>query len=163
MNAANASAQQFDVLAGLAEVKAFNVVGVSVVTSNETAAEDINALWERLFRDSIGQKVQQKSGDVIYAVYSNYEGDHTKPFRVTLGYRTETDSVPDGLHRIQVAEQEYAVLSASGKQPQAIIETWRAVWASDLNRSFKTDFEIYGPRFFEEGLHEALIHIGIEQ
>jgi predicted transcriptional regulator YdeE len=156
------NAKNYDVLAGLAEVEAFDVVGVSIITSNDTAAEDINALWERLFKDSIGQKVQQKTDDVIYAVYSDYEGDHTKPFRVTLGYRVSGDETPATLHRIKIAAQEYAVLSAAGQQPKALIETWKAIWSSDLTRSFKTDFEVYGPRFFEAGVHEALIHVGIK-
>lgn len=151
----------FEVKAGLAEVEAFDVAGVSAVTASETAAEDINALWEAFFREQIGQKVQHKTDDVIYAVYSEYEGDHTKPFRVTLGYRTmgEEDS---GLHRVTVQPQEYAVLSAAGEQPKALLETWEAIWASDLNRSFRTDFEVYGPRFFQAGLHEALIHVGVK-
>lgn len=151
----------YELKAGLAEIEAFDVAGVSAVTANETAAEDINALWERLFHDRIGQKVQHKTDDVIYAVYSDYEGDHTKPFRVTLGYRVSGEN-PD-LYRITVQPQEYAVLSAAGEQPKAIIEAWRAIWASDLDRSFRTDFEAYGPRFFQDGLHEALIHVGVNR
>ena len=50
----------------------------------------------------------------------------------------------------------------AGDQPKALIETWEAIWSSDLDREFKTDFEVYGPRFFEDGLHEVLVHIGIQ-
>lgn len=68
---------------------------------------------------------------------------------------------PD-LHHIKVHGGEYALLSAAGEQPKALIETWEAIWSSDLEREFKTDFEVYGPRFFEDGLHEVLVHIGIK-
>lgn len=152
----------YEVKAGLAEVEAFDVAGISTVTANETAAEDINALWERFFREQIGQKLQHKTDDVIYAVYSDYEGDHTKPFRITLGYRTKSQESAD-LHHITIQPQEYAILSAAGEQPKALMETWSAIWASDLDRSFKTDFEAYGPRFFQDGLHEVLVHVGVKR
>ena len=151
-----------EIKAGLAEVEGFDIVGISIVTDNEKATDDINALWERLFKDSVGQAVTNKTDDVIYAVYSDYEGDHEAPYRFTIGYRVNTDETPEGLHRVSVTPQEYAVMSATGKQPDALIETWKAVWSSDLTRAFKTDFEVYGPRFFEDGIHEVLIHIGLQ-
>jgi predicted transcriptional regulator YdeE len=53
-------------------------------------------------------------------------------------------------------------MSAAGKQPDALIETWTAIWSSDLGRTYATDFEVYGPRFFEDGVNEVLIHVGVE-
>lgn len=152
----------YEVKAGLAEVEAFDVVGITTITNNARGTEDINALWERFFKDSIGQKVQHKTDDVIYAVYSDYEGDHTKPYRLTIGYRVNAATkTPDDLHKISIAAQSYALLSAAGKQPEALIETWTAIWSADLERSFKTDFEVYGPRFFQDGVNEILLHIGV--
>ena len=152
----------YEVKAGLAEVETFDIVGVSIITNNEKGTEDINALWERFFRDSVGQLVPNKTDDVIYAVYSDYEGDHEKPYRLTIGYRVSNDNTPENMHRVSVQSQEYAVMSAAGKQPDALIETWKAIWSSeDLGRSYATDFEVYGPRFFEDGVNEVLVHIGI--
>ena len=156
---------QYEVKAGLAEVEGFDVIGISVITDNAKGTSDINALWERFFKDSIGQKLSDKVDDVIYAVYSDYEGDHEAPYRLTIGYRVNKESIagqmtPE-LHHVSVHGGEYALLSAAGEQPKALIETWEAVWSSDLEREFKTDFEVYGPRFFEDGLHEVLVHIGI--
>ena len=153
---------EYEVRAGLAEVDAFDIVGISIITDNEKGTDDINALWERFFKDSIGQKIPNKTDDVIYAVYSNYEGDHEAPYRLTIGYRINTDETPTDMHRVSVKGQEYAMMSAAGKQPQALIETWEAIWSSDIDRAFQTDFEVYGPRFFEEGINEVLIHIGIK-
>jgi predicted transcriptional regulator YdeE len=152
----------YEVKAGLAEVEAFDVVGITTVTDNARGTEDINALWERFFQDSIGQKVQHKTDDVIYAVYSDYEGDHTKPYRLTIGYRVnDAAKTPEGMYAVSIVPQQYALLSAAGKQPEALIETWTAVWSADLSRSFKTDFEVYGPRFFQDGVNEVLLHIGV--
>lgn len=159
------SAQTQEIRAGLASVESFTVAGISILTSNEKAAEDINALWERFFQEKVGQNISGKTDDVIYAVYSDYEGDHEKPYRFTIGYRlddTLNDNLAPKFHTIPVQEGDYAILSAAGQQPKALIETWEAIWGSDLDREFKTDFEIYGPRFFEEGVNEVLVHVGVK-
>ena len=117
----------YEVKAGLADVEAFDVVGVSIVTDNQKGTDDINALWERFFKESVGQSVPNKTDDVIYAVYSDYEGNHEAPYRLTIGYRVSSDETPDAMHRVSVQSQEYAVMSAAGKQPDALIETWKAI------------------------------------
>ena len=151
----------YEIKAGLAEIDAFDIVGISIITDNQKGAEEINALWEKFFQDQVGQKVPNKENDVIYAVYSDYEGDHEKPYRLTIGYRVNGDETPDHLHRVSVEDQPYAVMSATGKQPSALIETWKAIWSSDLDRTYTTDFELYGPRFFEDGVNEVIVHIGV--
>lgn len=153
----------YEVRAGLAEVDAFDVLGVSIVTDNEKGTDDINALWERFFKDSIGQQILDKVDDTIYAVYSDYEGDHEAPYRLTIGYRVSNDNTPIDMHRVSVQPQEYAMMSAAGQQPQALIETWEAIWSSDIDRSYATDFEVYGPRFFEDSVNEVLIHVGVKK
>ncbi len=157
-------AQDYEVKAGLEKVSAFDVIGVSaMVAGNETAAEEINALWQTFFENSVGQHVTNRVDDIIYCVYSDYQGDHTQPYRVTIGYKvdSEPDKVPNGLQRVQVKEADYAMMSAAGEQPKALIETWQAIWQSDLDRRLETDFEVYGQRFFEEGLHEVLVAVGV--
>lgn len=165
-------AQSYDVKAGLEDIAAFDVVGVTIVTSNESASEDINALWEMFFKESIGQLVESRVDDVIYCVYSDYEGDHTKPYRVTIGYKVKDYEQRDvlfcddknqavELYHVQVKSASYALMSAAGEQPKALIETWTAIWQSDLDRRYETDFEVYGQRFFEVGVHEVLVAIGV--
>lgn len=159
------AANEYEVKAAIDDVKAFTVVGVSTTTSNKDgkATEDINALWERFFKESVGQHVPDKIDDVIYAVYSDYEGNHEDPYRVTIGYKTQgSEKTPDSMHMVHIEPQDYGIMSAQGPQPQTLIETWTAIWSSDLNRSFKTDFEVYGPRFFAEGINEILVYIGLE-
>ncbi len=157
-----AAAQNYEVKAGLETIPAFSVVGISIVTDNEKAAEEINALWEEFFKQQIGQDVENRVDDVIYAVYSDYEGDHTKPYRYTIGYKIKGEpKIADHLHHVEVKQADYAMMSAAGEQPKALIETWTAIWQSDLDRRYETDFEVYGQRFFEEGVHEVLVAIGV--
>jgi predicted transcriptional regulator YdeE len=153
---------EYEVKAGLVEVDAFDVVGISVVTDRSKGTDDINGLWERFFKESVGQVIENKTDDVIYAVYSDYEGDHEAPYRLTIGYRVGDERTAENMDRVQVVDQQYAAMSAAGKQPDALIETWTAIWSSDLGRTYKSDFEVYGPRFFEDGVNEVLIHVGVK-
>lgn len=161
----SAQAQQnYEVKAGLEDLAAFDVVGISAkISGHENASEEINALWERFFKESVGQRVQNRVDDVIYAVYSDYEGDHTKPYRLTIGYKIKGEpNLGQSLAQVQVKAASYAMMSAAGEQPKALIEAWTAIWQSDLERCFETDFEVYGARFFEEGVHEILVAVGVK-
>ena len=155
--------ENYEVKAGLDQIEAFSVVGLSAqISGNENASEEINALWQRFFEQSIGQKVENRVDDVIYAVYSDYEGDHTQPYRLTVGYKIDGDPQEGSdLYHVEVKSADYAMMGAQGEQPKALIETWTAVWQSDLDRRFETDFEVYGQRFFEEGVHEILVCVGV--
>ncbi len=148
------------------QISGFYVVGISTKTSNENdqAADDINALWQRFFEENTLHKIAGRTENVIYAVYSDYEGDHTKPYRVTLGCKVEgsPDDLPDGLHKIHVPTANYTIFSAAGEQPKALIQTWQSIWKMPLDRTYTADLEIYGPRFFEEGLHEVLVCVGVK-
>jgi len=155
--------QQYEVKAGFEQIEAMTIAGLSIMTDNEKGAEDINALWERFFQDQVGQKLETiKENDFIYAIYSDYEGDHTQPYRFTLGYKIKDgETAPNEFHSLTTETADYAMLAAAGEQPKALIEAWTSIWQSDLDRRFQTDMEIYGPRFFEDGVNEVLIAIGI--
>ena len=144
----------------------FYVAGLTIVTSNDDdqAATDINALWQRFFEEDMLHKIEGRSENVLYAVYSDYQGDHTKPFRVTIGCKIETGNadLPAGLHKIHVPGADYAIFAARGEQPKALLQTWEGIWKSNLPRTYQADLEIYGPRFFEEGLHEVLVCVGVK-
>lgn len=153
-----------EIRAGLVEIDGFWVSGISIVTDNSKATDDINKLWEKFFNESVGQQISNKVNDNIYAVYSDYEGDHEAPYRLTIGYRLESSPSNDTnkFHLVKCQSGDYALMSAAGEQPKALIETWKAIWSGNLDRSFATDFELYGPRFFEAGVNEVLIHVGVK-
>ena len=157
------TAQNYEVKAGLDKIKGFDVVGVTTrITDRETASEQINALWETFFKQSVVQNIENRVDDIIYAVYSDYEGDHEDPYRITIGYKISgAAQLKGGLHKVRVKTADYAMMGAAGEQPKALIETWTSIWQSDLDRRFETDFEVYGQRFFEDGVHEVLVCVGV--
>lgn len=148
------------------KIEGFNIVGLSVVTHNEngSATDDINALWQRFFEENMLHKIESRTENTLYAVYSDYEGDHTKPYRLTIGCKvTEVVAdLPAGLHKIHVPAANYMIFAARGVQPKSLLETWATIWKSEIPRTYTCDLEIYGPRFFEEGLHEVLVCVGVK-
>ncbi len=147
-------------------LQGFYVVGLSILTTNENgqAAEGINGLWQRFLAEDMLHKIEGRTENTIYAVYSDYEGDYTKPFRVTIGCKIKgaANDMPEGLHKTHVPSADYAIFAARGEQPKALLNTWEGIWKSDLKRTYVADLEIYGPRFFEEGLHEVLVCVGVK-
>lgn len=53
----------------------------------------------------------------------------------------------------------YTKKVAKGKMPDCITETWKEIWASDLPRAYKTDFEVYDER--SQNWNEAEVDIKI--
>lgn len=154
----------YQVWSGVDTVPSFEVMGVSAKISGAEAVEEINALWEDFFEEQVAAKIGLAEDDMIFAVYSDYEGDHTKPFRLTIGFKVPEDAdkeFPEEFHRVKVREETYALMSCGGEQPKSMMDGWKAVWESDLDRRFATDFEVYGPRFFQEGVHEVLVAVGV--
>jgi predicted transcriptional regulator YdeE len=146
-------------------IDGFTVVGITTRTTNKDgqASDDINALWQRFFEDNIGEAIPGRVGEAIYAVYHDYEGDHEAPYSLTIGCMVKNlnNDLPHGLNAVFVERGDYMIFAARGEQPKALVETWQAVWKSDIKRAFRTDVEVYGARFFEEGLHEILVCIGV--
>jgi predicted transcriptional regulator YdeE len=147
-------------------IEGFTVVGITARTTNKDgkATDDINALWQRFFEDNIGEAIPGRIGEAIYAVYHDYEGDHEAPYSLTIGCMVkELDgALPQGLDAAFVERGDYMIFAARGEQPKALVETWQSIWKSDIKRDFRTDVEVYGARFFEEGLHEILVCIGVK-
>lgn len=148
------------------QIGGYTVVGLTIRTTNADgkAAEDINALWHRFFEEAVGEAIPAKDGQALYAIYHSYEGGADAPYSLTIGCRIKPDAdvaLVEGLTSVFIEGGDYMVFAAQGEQPKALIDTWQAIWKSDLKRSFKTDVEIYGPRFFEPGLHEILVCVGV--
>ena len=145
----------------------FTVIGITTRTTNKDgqASDDINALWQRFFEESVGDRIPNRTGEAIYAVYHGYEGDHDAPYSLTIGCQSEKPdgAIPEGLDSAFVERGDYMIFAARGEQPKALIETWQAIWKSETKRAFRTDVESYGRRFFEPGLHEILVCIGVQE
>jgi predicted transcriptional regulator YdeE len=127
----------------------FFVAGLSARTNNvieNTSESRIARIWERFVTDG-------QTGDEIYAVYTEYESDHTGDYTFVLGHKVESvDGLPEGVKGVSIPGGEYAVLTSDiGPVTQVVPELWRKIWSltpDELQgtRAYLTDFELYGQR-----------------
>lgn len=128
----------------------FTLAGIARRTSN-AHPEQIGAFWGRFRAEKIAQQLPQRTSDAIYALYSEYDSDHTGEYTMLLGYEVPTDAeVPEGMHKVPIPAAAYAVVDARGPQPETLTTAWQQVWSSSLPRSYGCDFDIYwGPETVE--------------
>lgn len=128
------------------KMEAFNIVGISTKTSNQNyqAANDIQKLWEEFQERKIAETTAGKVDDNIYAIYTDYEGDHTQPYTVLIGSRVENlNKVPKNLQGRGFKKANYLKFTPEGKLPEMVIEQWVKIWNSDIKRAYTADLEIY--------------------
>ena len=124
---------------------ALRLIGWATPASNEDPSA-IGALWQRLHAEDLASQLVGRRTRTVYAVYSAYEGDHTRPYTFFLGYRVGEDApVPDGCVARELAAGPYARIEAVGEQPDALIRAWMGIWESGLERSFEQDYEVHDP------------------
>ena len=135
------------------------IYGLKVRTSNEKEMNPktakIGALWGEYFEKILPSLAQ---GTKVYGVYTNYESNAFGEFDVLAG----STVVNNALEKVTLEEGNYLSFKVNGKLPQAIVDTWAAIWHYFSNencsytRVFKTDYELY----LSES--EAEIFIGVE-
>ena len=147
-------------------VDSFNVVGISVRTSNVTgtALQDIQGLWDTFMSEQIMEKIPDKVNSDIYAIYTDYEGDHLEPYTMVLGCRVSNlDQVPEGMVTSTIQAGGYNQYTPKGDLTQGLVyNQWLQIWEAGLNRRYQTDFEIYGEKAMNPQDAEVDIFIGLK-
>jgi predicted transcriptional regulator YdeE len=139
------------------------VIGLKIRTSNDHHHQDGPPLWERFQTEHIAAKIPNKLNDKILAVYTDYESDYTKPYSYLVGCEVASlNEIPMGLAGIKIPPQQYAVFSAEGPFPQSMIQTWQQIWASDIERTYSVDFEIYSAHFNPQHPLDINIYIAVK-
>lgn len=145
---------------------AFTIVGISARTSNENgkAENDIPQLWQKFMAEGVAHRIPNKVDDTIYAIYTNYEGDHTKPYTIVIGCNVSNlDNIPEDLTVKMVPSSNYTKFTAKGDLTKdAVINTWMEIWNKDLKRTYTTDIEIYGEKALNPTDGEADILIAVQ-
>lgn len=128
----------------------FTMVGISIKTTNANNQSqiDIQKLWERFFQENISSKIINKQDDSIHVVYTDYEGDFSKPYRIIIGYPVSSvDQLSSDLTIKVIPALNYEIFKVSGKYPECLLKAWKDIWESDLNRAYAADLEIYAKNF----------------
>lgn len=127
--------------------------------------QDIGALWERFFSAQIADKIPNRIDGDILSVYYHYQGDDSQPYDNLIGCRVSSlNSIPDGLTGVTVVGGKYREFTATGDVTQgAVGKAWEKIWATDIDRAYQTDYEIYGEKAQNPQDAEVPIFIGINE
>lgn len=137
-------------------------IGLLLRTNNEECSKTMPAHKDRFFKERILEKIPNKMNGNILALYTDYEGDYTKPYSWVLGCEVSSlDQVPDGLVGKVIPKSRYAVYTTQGEFPEGLIKAWQAVWQSNLHRSYTSDFEVYRSDFDPKTNPEVKLYIAI--
>lgn len=150
---------------GNIKIESFKVIGIKVRTSNLNgeAVRDIGALWSKFMNDDILNKIPDKLTNDIYAVYTEYDGDHLKPYTALLGCKVkDLQNVPKDMVGMSFSGGVYKEFTAKGDLTKnAVYDVWTNIWEQNLNRSYIADFEVYGEKAINPTNGEAIIYVGI--
>ena len=122
------------------------IMGIECRTANspDKAPLDIPKLWGRFFAEQIEAKIPNRTTTDVIALYCDYEGDFTKPYTLVIGCEVSTDSeIPEGMVVKTIPASKFAVYTATGEYPTSVVDTWGKIWASDLKRTYTSDYELY--------------------
>lgn len=138
-------------------------IGMELRTNNEECSWAMPAHKDKFFKENIVSKIPNKTNGNILALYTDYEGDHTKPYSWILGCEVSSlDQIPEGLVGKIIPESKYAIFTTQGEFPQGLISAWQNIWESDLPRSYTSDFEVYRSDFDPQRNPEVKVYIAIE-
>jgi predicted transcriptional regulator YdeE len=131
-------------------IEKFHLIGVAIKTENKPgkAEQDIPALWGKFMSEGILQNIPNKIDDTIYCMYTDYEGDYTKPYTTIIGCRVSSlEQIPEGMMGKMVETASYVKYTAKGNIMQGAVQgVWQEIWSSDLERAYAADFDVYGDK-----------------
>lgn len=130
------------------KIEPFKLIGISIRTTNENnrAATEIAELWGRFMNESAIKAIPNKVDNTVYSLYTDYEGDHTKPYTVILGCKVDRlNDIPAGMVGRSFIGGSYVQLTARGDLAKGlIVDQWQKIWKMDLSRAYTADFEAFG-------------------
>ncbi len=131
-------------------IEPFKLIGISIRTSNENGkgAKEIAKLWGKFMSENILEKIPNKTDSTVYSLYTDYEGDHTKPYTAILGCKVSTlDDIPENMIGKSFDGGNYIKISAKGDLMKGlVVNKWSEIWRMDLDRAFTADFEVFGEK-----------------
>ncbi len=149
----------------IVELEEKKVVGVKIKTTNQNgkSIEDIGMTWQKLFADGIYEKIQNKVNNKTIGLYTEYEGDYTKPYTFIAGAEVseELENNKEIVTKI-IPKGKYAKFIITGDVQNSVGQAWQEIWSMDLKRKYNCDFEEYQNNSQDMQNQEIHIYIAIK-
>ena len=141
------------------------VTGIRIKTTNQDgkAMQDIGTSWQRLFANGIYEKIQNKVNKKTIGLYTEYEGDYTKPYIFIAGAEVsqKAESNEEIVSKV-IPKGKYARFIITGDVQKSVGQAWQEIWSMDLKRKYTCDFEEYQNNSEDMQNQEIHIYIAIE-
>lgn len=150
----------------IVELKEKIVAGIKIKTTNQNgkSVQDIGTTWQKLFADGIYAKIPNKANGKTIGLYTEYEGDHTKPYTFIAGAEV-SQKIKDneGLASKVIPNGKYAKFVIIGDVKNSVGQAWQKIWNMDLKRKYTCDFEEYQNNSEDMQKQEIHIYIAIDE
>ncbi len=150
----------------LVELPILQVVGIAVRTRNAhgQSQKDIGELWARWYKEKIADRILAKSDDDILCVYYDYEDQDRGWYTCVLGCQVQgpEPDAPTGLLVVTLAASKYRLYVSTGTIPDCVQQTWLQIWQEVDCRSYRADFDRYGPEAFGPGQARVETWLSVE-
>lgn len=129
----------------------FKLIGLALAgkTTNQNGQSGIDCgnLWEKFEKEHFAERIPGKLSNDIYAVYYNYDGDHTQPFSYFIGCKVNSEAInPKGMTQLLIPAGNLKKIVAKGKMPDCVANSWYDIWDSEIERIYAYDYEVYDGR-----------------
>ncbi len=148
------------------QLDTFKLIGLALKkkTTNENgqSAIDCGNFWQEFEKGNYVAAIPGKLSNELFAVYHDYEGDHTQPYSYFIGCKVQMDTeVPAGMDSLIIPGTSYQKITANGVMPDCIGNAWQEIWRSGMPRAYQPDFEIYDERSHDWSNAEVDIFISV--
>lgn len=141
------------------------VAGIKIKTNNQNgkAMQDIGMTWQKLFANGIYEKIPNKVNSKTIGLYTEYEGDYTKPYTFIAGAEVSRKvQLGEELESIIIPKGKYAKFVITGDVQNSVGQAWQEIWNMDLKRKYTCDFEEYQNNSEDMQKQEIHIYIALE-
>lgn len=142
------------------------VAGIKIKTTNQNgkAMQDIGTTWQKLFAEGIYERLPNKVNGKTIGLYTEYEGDFTKPYAFIAGAEVSQEFVGDEKVAIKIIPNgKYAKFVIIGDVKNSVGQAWQEIWNMDLKRKYTCDFEEYQNNSEDMQKQEIHIYIAIDE
>ncbi len=142
------------------------ITGIRIKTTNQDgrAMQDIGITWQRLFADGIYNKIPNKVNGKTIGLYTEYEGDYTKPYTFIAGAEVSKEvQIGEEIESIIIPKGKYAKFVITGDVQNSVRQAWQEIWNMDLKRKYTCDFEEYQNNSEDMQKQEIHIYIALDE
>lgn len=142
------------------------IVGIRIKTTNQDgkSMQDIGTTWQKLFANGIYEKISNKVNGKTIGLYTEYEGDYTKPYTFIAGAEVSKEvQMGEEIESIIIPKGKYAKFVITGDVQNSVGQAWQEIWNMDLKRKYTCDFEEYQNNSEDMLKQEIHIYIALDE